>query len=287
MVAIIYFPIIGFVVGLFGNQLMKRTRFGLPGSIVPGVVGGTGAFLGGWVMSLLGIGGLIQMLIFAIVGAVILLIVAGLLLGSGDYEKPASFDQGIPTNQDSKSGTVKPGQKPIRTSASVPDQQPKKQESSRIFISYRRDDSADIAGRIYDRLVQHFQMEHVFKDVDSIPLGVDFLHHLEEAVAKCNFFLLIIGPEWIHGGKADTKNLLRNSTDFVRIEAESALKQGIPVIPLFVRKAIMPPAEDLPESLKPLVYRNGISIRPDPDFHNDLDRLIKAIETHPRQKTGT
>lgn len=168
----------------------------------------------------------------------------------------------------------------------VPDLQSETRSSPRIFISYRRDDSADIAGRIYDRLVQHFQMEHVFKDVDSIPLGVDFLHHLEEAVAKCNFFLLIIGPEWIHGGKADTKNLLRNSTDFVRIEAESALKQGIPVIPLFVRKAIMPLAEDLPESLKPLVYRNGISIRPDPDFHNDLDRLIKAIETHPRQKTG-
>jgi hypothetical protein len=34
-----------------------------------------------------------------------------------------------------------------------------------IFICYRRDDSADVTGRIYDRLVDHFTPEHVFMDV--------------------------------------------------------------------------------------------------------------------------
>src|SRR5215470_11050684 len=36
------------------------------------------------------------------------------------------------------------------------------QRQARIFISYRRDDSADVAGRIYDRLVQRFGQKQVF-----------------------------------------------------------------------------------------------------------------------------
>jgi len=33
-------------------------------------------------------------------------------------------------------------------------------------------------------------------------------------------------------------------------------------------------------SFKALVYRNAILIRPDPDYHHDVDRLIKGIELH-------
>jgi hypothetical protein len=42
----------------------------------------------------------------------------------------------------------------------------------------------------------------------------------------------------------------------------------------------MPGENDLPRSLKALVYRNAISIRPDPDFRRDVDRLIKGVELH-------
>src|SRR5262249_51178840 len=49
-----------------------------------------------------------------------------------------------------------------------------------IFISYRRQDSADITGRIYDRLTQHFGRRIVFRDVDSIPIGADFRKHLNK-----------------------------------------------------------------------------------------------------------
>ncbi len=157
-------------------------------------------------------------------------------------------------------------------------------EAPKIFISYRRDDSSDIMGRIYDRLVQHFGTDHIFKDVDSIPLGVDFKQQLDLAVSQCNFFLTVIGTNWIYGSKAVEKNLLHDSADFVRIEVESALQRDIPVIPLFVQKATMPDKEDLPDILMPLIYRNGLSIRSDPDFHNDMDRLIRAIGAHPKTK---
>lgn len=54
---------------------------------------------------------------------------------------------------------------------------------SKILISYRREDSADVTGRIYDRLIQAFQ-NAVFRDVDSIPFGVDFRRHLDAQVTK-------------------------------------------------------------------------------------------------------
>jgi len=68
---------------------------------------------------------------------------------------------------------------------------------SKILISYRREDSADVTGRIDDRLVQQFGRQAVFVDVDSIPFGVDFRKHLDEQVAKCDVFLAVIGPEWM------------------------------------------------------------------------------------------
>ncbi|MEP7285741.1 MAG: SUMF1/EgtB/PvdO family nonheme iron enzyme [Chloroflexota bacterium] len=68
---------------------------------------------------------------------------------------------------------------------------------TKIFISYRRDDSADVAGRIYDRLVAKFGKDAVFKDVDSIPFGVNFKKHLEGVVQQCAVELVIIGKQWL------------------------------------------------------------------------------------------
>lgn len=53
-----------------------------------------------------------------------------------------------------------------------------------IFISYRRDGSISETGRIYDRLVTAFGKEHVFKDVDSIPLGIDLAEYIAREVGK-------------------------------------------------------------------------------------------------------
>jgi hypothetical protein len=50
------------------------------------------------------------------------------------------------------------------------------------------------------------------------------------------------------------------------------------VIPLLIDGAKIPTAEILPESLQALQFRNGMPIRPDPDFHNDMQRLIEGIE---------
>ena len=66
----------------------------------------------------------------------------------------------------------------------------------KIFLSYRREDSAAEAGRIYDRLRIHFGDNAVFMDIDAIPFGVDFREHIREAVEQCGILLAVIGPNW-------------------------------------------------------------------------------------------
>jgi formylglycine-generating enzyme required for sulfatase activity len=151
---------------------------------------------------------------------------------------------------------------------------------SKILISYRRKDSEDVTGRIYDRLTQQFGRESVFKDVDSIPFGVDFRKHLDEEVGKCQAFLAIIGRDWINTCDNMGHLRLEDPKDFVRIEIESALKRGIAVIPILVTGASIPSADQLPVSMQDLAYRNGITVRADPDFHRDMDRLIEYLKNH-------
>ncbi|HEX8492225.1 MAG TPA: STAS domain-containing protein [Pyrinomonadaceae bacterium] len=148
-----------------------------------------------------------------------------------------------------------------------------------IFISYRREDSAGESGRIYDRLAHEFGKEMVFKDVDSIPLGVNFKQHIASIIEGCAVVLVVIGQRWAGGRPEDGKARLNDSRDLVRIEVESALQRGIPVIPLFINGATMPPEENLPSTLAELAYRNGMAIGHDPNFHPDVDRLIRNLKS--------
>jgi hypothetical protein len=150
----------------------------------------------------------------------------------------------------------------------------------RIFISYRRADSADVVGRIYDYLVDAFGQDVIFKDVDSIPFGVDFKEYLDRKTRECRVALVVIGDRWLDATDESGRRRLDDPADFVRAEVESALQNGIPVIPLLVRGAKMPTEATLPPGLRKLVYQNGIPIRPDPDFHHDMERLISGLKKY-------
>jgi hypothetical protein len=168
--------------------------------------------------------------------------------------------------------TAPPAQTPVRERTREPG------EAGSVFISYRRGDAGDVVGRIYDRLVNEFGKPRVFKDVDSIPLGVDFRKHLSDSVGKCRVFLAIISRGWVQQG--DGVRRLDQPNDFVRIEMEAALHRNIPVIPVLVQGASLPQEEELPASLRELAYRNATAVRADPDFHADITRLIDGIAFH-------
>jgi hypothetical protein len=145
------------------------------------------------------------------------------------------------------------------------------------FISYRRADAAQVTGRIYDKLVGIYGHDNVFKDVDSIPLGTDFRHVIEDSLGKCNVLLAVIGPAWLTATDENGLRRIDNPLDYVRIEIEFALKQNTLAIPLLVGDATMPKAEHLPESLRAFAFLNASPVRPDPDFHRDMDRVVRAI----------
>lgn len=147
-----------------------------------------------------------------------------------------------------------------------------------IFLSYRREDSADVSGRIYDRLRESFGKGAVFKDVDAIPLAADFRKNLNEAIRDCRVMLVLIGDQWISITDSSGTARLADPIDFVRIEIESALQEGIPLIPVLVRGASMPKKDDLPATIAELANRQGIKVRTDPDFHKDMDKLIGGLE---------
>jgi TIR domain len=146
-----------------------------------------------------------------------------------------------------------------------------------IFVSYRRSDSADVTGRITDQLKLLLGEECVFRDVDSIPLGRDFRKAVSEAVGQCEVLLAIIGKDWLSVTGEDGKRRIDAPDDNVHIEIAAALKRGVPVVPVLVENTPMPQAAKLPEPLRDLAFQNGTPVRPDPDFHHDVDRLCSQL----------
>src|SRR5882724_19863 len=126
----------------------------------------------------------------------------------------------------------------------------------KILISYRRADSDAIAGRIRDRLAGSYGDDSVFMDIDDIPFGIDFRQHIKEALARNDVLIVVVGPRWLGAAKGGPHRI-HEETDPVRVEVETALTRGIPVIPLLVHGANMPRASDLPDGLKEFAYRNA------------------------------
>lgn len=147
----------------------------------------------------------------------------------------------------------------------------------KIFISYRRQDAPQDAGRVYDRLVQEFGQASVFKDVYSIALGENWKEVLFKAVARCDVCLVVIGRKWLSATDEDGTPRLPAATDFVRTEVEIALERHIPVVPLLVDVAAMPTAQQLPDSIRELVGRQATAVRQDPDFHHDMSGVCARI----------
>jgi hypothetical protein len=147
----------------------------------------------------------------------------------------------------------------------------------RIFISYRREETAYPAGWLYDRLADRFGASKIFKDIDSIELGDDFVEVITTAVGACDVLLALIGNEWLTITGENGRRRLDDPADFVRVEIEAALARDVRVIPVLVDGASMPPAEDLPASLARLVRRHALELSPS-RFDFDTGRLLRVLE---------
>jgi hypothetical protein len=152
----------------------------------------------------------------------------------------------------------------------------------KVFISYRREDSAGYAGRILDRLGRELERDHLFIDVDDIPLGRNFVKLLGEEVAKCDVLLAVIGHDWLDARDENGTRRLNDPNDFVRIEVATALQRDIPVIPILLEGTRVPKADELPVDLKELPLRNGLGVH-HASFHADMTKLIQELKEYGTQ----
>lgn len=150
----------------------------------------------------------------------------------------------------------------------------------RIFISYRRDDAAYVAAMLTRRLRSQFGDDSVFIDIDTIPFGIDFREQITRAVDKCDVLLAIIGNRWLGANAEKSGRRIDDPADFVRIEIEAAVRRAIPVVPILIDNATMPPADQLPESLAPLAFRNAAELRAGRDMEHHLDLIISGLRAH-------
>lgn len=147
---------------------------------------------------------------------------------------------------------------------------------ARIFISYRRDDSADAAGRLAERLRQHFPQSEIFLDISSIKPGVDFAEVIKQEVSTCDALIVVIGKQWLSLTDVTGRRRLDDPDDFVRLEVATALKRNIPVIPVLVSGTSMPQAHELPPDLRTLAKRQYIEIR-HTTYNSDVQQLVLAL----------
>lgn len=148
---------------------------------------------------------------------------------------------------------------------------------SAIFLSYRRDDSAGFAGRLADALEAALGSRSVFRDVDDIRPGEDFVQAVESHLRNVDAVLVMIGPQWLAAG-ADQRRRLDAPDDFVRMEIQATLNSGKPLIPLLVGGAKMPSEADLPPALAALARRQAVVLS-DGSWRSDVERLVASLQS--------
>jgi TIR domain len=146
-----------------------------------------------------------------------------------------------------------------------------------IFISYRRGDTQDLAGRIADRLRAVPGITEVFFDTTGIAPGADFVLRIEAALSRKPVCIVLLGPAW--RGPRDTPRIF-DARDVVRLEVARMLADGLRILPVLAGGATMPGIEDLPEDLQRLATLNALPVRHE-SFERDLAALVDAILLRP------
>jgi len=149
----------------------------------------------------------------------------------------------------------------------------------RIFLSYRRDDAAGYAGRLEEALERQLGPGLVFRDVADTPPGQDFTRVIDDRLAGADAVVVLIGPRWA-GPLPDGRRRLDDPGDFVRLEAEAALRRGAHLVPVLLPGATMPEAASLPPSLQALARRQALALT-EAHWAAGVDQLVAALGATP------
>jgi hypothetical protein len=151
-----------------------------------------------------------------------------------------------------------------------------------IFISYRRADTSGYAGRLADDLAERVGRHRVFRDVQGIAAGSDYVAAIDHAIARSDVLLAVIGRTWLTETDAEGRRRLDDPQDLVRQEIAAALRRGCRVVPVLVEGARMPEAAELPGELAPLAARQAVELT-DQSWDDDVTRLAIALRAGRRR----
>ena len=115
-------------------------------------------------------------------------------------------------------------------------------------------------------------------DIDSIPFGIDFRAHIEQALQGCKVLIAIVGPNWL-GKRILFKSRILDRTDPVRLELQTALMGNVPIIPVLLDGTKMPEPTQLPEDLRRFVNYNAAEFDSGRDFDRHTEKLIRAVDS--------
>jgi tetratricopeptide (TPR) repeat protein len=148
-----------------------------------------------------------------------------------------------------------------------------------VFINYRREDASGSAGRLYDGLEEELGSDRLFRDLDHLDYGLDFVDGIKAALRSCRVMLVVIGPRWSTVEDDEGRRRLEDPEDVLRMEIEGALKRpNVRLIPVLVEGATMPAASDLPNGLKPLSRRNAMELS-DRRWKYDIGVILSQLRT--------
>jgi TIR domain len=146
----------------------------------------------------------------------------------------------------------------------------------RIFISYRRDDTGGYASQLYDDLLRAFRGQ-VFQDVHRVEPADRYRERIAAALARCTVALVVIGPNWLRGGR-DGGNRLDDPDDLLRFEIVTVLaRSDVTVFPVLVGGAALPSRDELPEDVQPLLERTVYRIDSGPQRKAQVEFLAGVI----------
>jgi hypothetical protein len=145
----------------------------------------------------------------------------------------------------------------------------------KIFVSYRTEDTLWPASFLVECLASHFGSESVLRDLDAVPLGVDFRGTIRSEVSRCDVLIVLIGPKWL--ARPHDFRRIDHPNDATRIQIETALHDGIPIVPVLVDGALLPARGELPASMRTFAELPAIVLRSSLESHVDIDRLIRSL----------
>lgn len=151
--------------------------------------------------------------------------------------------------------------------------------SGLAFISYRREDTGQMAQALYLQLKGRFGSGQLFMDVNSIPAGSQWPKRIKDKLLKATVVLAMIGPSWLTASDPWGRRRLDSPDDWVHLEIRTALKQGKPIIPLFIgHRFPVPPPDALPRGLQKIFESDGMELRPEVDYWaTDMESVAREL----------